>query len=140
MDVTMAYPGVPRGKYGQDYYTLRSIFMDNVPPPEVICHVRFFDVRKDIPLRANRARQQDVGMTTEQRREAAKAATKHPELLEPSEEDKAVFNLWLRERWMEKDAWIDEWHSRGGRGPLVRGASIEEVVFPIQLKGALGFL
>jgi hypothetical protein len=140
MDVTVAYPGVPKGKYGQDYYTLRSIFMDGIAPPEVVCHVRLFNVQRDVPLRANRAQQQENGMTLQQRKEAATAAAKRPDLLEASEEDKKVFDSWLRERWAEKDAWLEEWHDRGGKGPLVRGENIEEVVFPIQMKGAIGFL
>ena len=140
MDVTMAYPGVPRAGYGQSYYTLRSIFMDGIPPPEVICHVRLFNIQKDVPLRANRAQQQDTGLTLEQRKEAAKATAKNPGSLEASDEDKKVFDSWLRERWMEKDAMLEAWHEKGGKGPLVTGPHVEEVVFPIQMKGALGFL
>jgi hypothetical protein len=140
MDVTMAYPGVPKGKYGQDYYTLRSIFFDGIAPPEVVCHVRFFNVQRDVPLHANRARQRDTGVTLQQRKEAAKAAAKRPDLLEVSEEDKQVFDSWLRERWAEKDAMLEAWYDRGAKGPLVRGEDIEEVVFPIQMKGAIGFL
>ena len=41
VDATMAYPGVPRGPVGQDYYTLRSIFMQGQPPPKVHLHLRF---------------------------------------------------------------------------------------------------
>lgn len=140
MDVTVAYPGIPRGGYGQSWYTLRSIFMDGVPPPEVVYHVRLFNVQKDVPLRANRAQQQETGLTLEQRKEAAKATAKQPDLLEASEEDKKVFDAWLRDRWAEKDAWINQWHDNGAKGPLVRGDHVEEIVFPVQLKGALGYL
>jgi len=40
IDVTMAYPGIPEFKYGQAYYTLRSIFFDRIPPPAVHMHIR----------------------------------------------------------------------------------------------------
>lgn len=134
MDVTMAYPGVPRGGYAQSYYTLRSIFMDSIPPPEIVYHVRLFNVQRDIPLQAKNNVKPDASL--EKGKAAAQAITGKPHVEEVSEEDKKVFDTWLRERWMEKDAWLNQWHDRGGVGPLVMGDNVQEVVVPVKLRSS----
>jgi len=48
-DCTMAYEGVPRGKYGQDYFTLRSIYFEGRPPKSVNLYWRRLAI-KDMPL------------------------------------------------------------------------------------------
>lgn len=48
-DCTLAYEGVPEGGYPQDYYTLRSLYLEGRPPTGVHMHWRKFHV-KDIPL------------------------------------------------------------------------------------------
>ncbi|KAF2733531.1 hypothetical protein EJ04DRAFT_513173 [Polyplosphaeria fusca] len=48
-DCTMAYEGVPRGKYGQDIFTIRSTFLQGIRPKSVSLHWRRFAV-KDMPL------------------------------------------------------------------------------------------
>ncbi|KAG8834405.1 hypothetical protein FRC18_002066 [Serendipita sp. 400] len=133
MDVTVAYPGIPAGGYGQSYYTLRSIFMNGIPPPEIVYHIRLYRVQKEVPLRANQSHQA-TGMSLEERKEAALATSKEPDSLQISEDDKTVFDDWLRERWMEKDEWLNEWLQRGGSGALRKGEKIKEVVVPVQLK------
>lgn len=132
MDVTVAYPGIPRGGYGQSYYTLRSVFMDSVPPPETVYHVRLFNVQKEVPLRASGLKMN--GVSIDEHKAAAQSISEQPELLDVSEEDKKVFDKWLRERWMEKDAWINQWHDRGGQGPLVVDGKVQEVIIPVQLR------
>lgn len=62
-----------RGKFGQDYYTLRSIYLRGQSPPSVNMYWRKFEV-KDIPL-----------------------------------DDPTKFDLWMRERWIEKDALMEEY-------------------------------
>ena len=42
--------GIPPLAYGQSYYTLRSIFFDGVPPPQIHLHLRLFDVNKEVPI------------------------------------------------------------------------------------------
>jgi len=92
-DCTLAYEGIPyvffyldfqdladkfrRGEYGQDYYTLRSMYLRGQPPPSVNMHWRKFPV-KDIPL-----------------------------------DDAEKFDVWLRERWYEKDALMEEFLVNG---------------------------
>ncbi|PVG04606.1 hypothetical protein CPB86DRAFT_720875 [Serendipita vermifera] len=139
MDVTVGYPGIPMGGFGQTYYTLRSIFMDNVPPPEIVYHVRMFNVQQEVPLRAHSALQKS-GMSIQERKAAAQAASKQPELVEVTEEDKKVFDEWLRKIWMEKDAWLEDWLQRGGSGPLTVGDKVQEVVIPVRLKNWQDFL
>ncbi|CAG8970759.1 hypothetical protein HYALB_00001544 [Hymenoscyphus albidus] len=48
-DCTLAYEGVPRGQYGQDLYTLRSMYLQGRPPPSVSMYWRKFAMA-DIPL------------------------------------------------------------------------------------------
>ncbi|KAI9841495.1 MAG: hypothetical protein M1837_000656 [Sclerophora amabilis] len=48
-DCTLAYEGVPRGKYGQDFFTLRSSFIQGRPPKSVNMYWRRFPV-SSIPL------------------------------------------------------------------------------------------
>jgi hypothetical protein len=68
---------IRRGKFGQDYYTLRSMYLRGQPPPSVNMYWRRFAV-KNIPL-------------------------------DNSEE----FDLWLREKWYEKDAIMEEYMTTG---------------------------
>ncbi|KAK9369897.1 acyltransferase-domain-containing protein [Lipomyces kononenkoae] len=48
-DCTVAYEGVPRGGFGQDYFTLASIYFQGRPPKSVHMHWRRFP-RSSIPL------------------------------------------------------------------------------------------
>jgi len=75
-DCTVAYEGVPRGQFGQDYFTLYSTFFQGRPPKSVNMHWRRFAV-KDIPL------------------------------------TDFEFELWLRERWIEKDDLLEYYMENG---------------------------
>ncbi|KAA8905536.1 acyltransferase-domain-containing protein [Sphaerosporella brunnea] len=79
-DCTVAYEGVRRNEFGQDYFTLYSTYFEGRPPKSVNMHWRRFAV-KDIPI-----------------------------------EDPAEFELWLRERWYEKDNLL-EYYMENGRFP-----------------------
>ena len=48
-DCTIAYEGIPPGGYGQDIFTLRSVYFQGRPPISVNMHWRRFAV-KDMPL------------------------------------------------------------------------------------------
>ncbi|KJR87676.1 uncharacterized protein SPSK_07530 [Sporothrix schenckii 1099-18] len=76
-DCTVAYEGIPRGKYGEDYFSLSSTYFEGQPPKSVNFHWRRFRV-DDIPL------------------ETAEA-----------------FDQWLRDRWYEKDAIMEQYMSTG---------------------------
>lgn len=48
-DITMAYEGIPAQQYGQDVFTLRSVYFQGRPPKSVNLHFRRFRVA-DIPV------------------------------------------------------------------------------------------
>ncbi|KAI0814701.1 acyltransferase-domain-containing protein [Xylaria sp. FL0064] len=93
-DCTVAYEGVPRGGYGEDYFTLSSTYFQGRPPKSVNFYWRRFALA-DIPL--------------------------------DSQED---FDKWLRERWYEKDALLEQYVSTGrfpANGAGVKGHLETEV-------------
>jgi len=48
LDLTIGYPGVPAGKYPQDYYGLFSVFLYGVPPPTLHIHIKIYNM-SEIP-------------------------------------------------------------------------------------------
>ncbi|KAK0720301.1 acyltransferase-domain-containing protein [Lasiosphaeris hirsuta] len=94
-DCTVAYEGIPRGKFGEDMFTLSGTYFRGQPPKSVNFYWRRFRVA-DIPL-------------------------------DTAEE----FDAWLRERWYEKDALLEQYVSTGRFPP----SSAEAVT-----KGHEGFL
>ncbi|BGP27182.1 lysocardiolipin and lysophospholipid acyltransferase [Rhodotorula toruloides] len=103
VDLTVGYP-LPRqpppadGKpvsplYASDYYTLPSILLSHVPPPELHIHVRAFPV-SSIPLGDMSTMEQNPND-------------------EGSEEEKRVFEEWLRKRWQEKDDLMERFRTEG---------------------------
>ncbi|EAU92909.2 hypothetical protein CC1G_03696 [Coprinopsis cinerea okayama7 len=119
LDATTVYPGVPPMGYGQNYYTLRSIFFDGVPPPAIHLHLRMFDVRTDVPIG-------DLSSTKSTPGE--KGAT--PEVEIPPAE-KEIFDAWLRQLWQEKDSTIETFHSSGS---FSRQPDTTVVEVPLQLR------
>ncbi|KAF5382889.1 hypothetical protein D9757_006353 [Collybiopsis confluens] len=94
LDVTMVYPGIPPMGYGQNYYTLRSMFFDGIAPPALHIHLRLFDVRS-LPIG-------DLSGT--QPSEIPDISpNKHAVEVEIPESEKTTFDLWLRDLWREKD-------------------------------------
>jgi len=79
--------------YGQDYYTLRSIFMNGIPPPVIHIHLKMFDVAADIPIGDMSAKPTLV----------SGAPSKHIAEVDIPEQEKEAFDTWLRELWQEKD-------------------------------------
>lgn len=80
--------------YGQSYYTLRSIFMDGIPPPEIKILLRVFTM-KDIPLGDLSGTNPAIPPDT--------SRSSHPVEVEIPEKEKVAFDLWLRQLWQEKD-------------------------------------
>ncbi|KAK8079281.1 hypothetical protein PG994_003088 [Apiospora phragmitis] len=76
-DCTVAYEGVPRGGYGEEYFTLSSTFFQGRPPKSVNLYWRRFSLA-DMPLH-----------------------------------DQTEFDAWLRERWYEKDALMEQYVTTG---------------------------
>ncbi|KAK5112682.1 hypothetical protein LTR85_011193 [Meristemomyces frigidus] len=48
-DCTIAYEGIPPGQYGQDIFTLRSVYFQGRPPKSVNMHWRRFKI-SDLPI------------------------------------------------------------------------------------------
>ncbi|KPV72630.1 uncharacterized protein RHOBADRAFT_4915, partial [Rhodotorula graminis WP1] len=97
VDLTVGYP-LPRPsstsakpaspQYASEFYTLPSILLQGIPPPELHLHVRAFALA-DIPLG-------DLSRSS---------ATDEDEDGTPDE--RAAFERWLRERWAEKDQLVE---------------------------------
>ncbi|KAH9884266.1 acyltransferase-domain-containing protein [Xylariomycetidae sp. FL2044] len=89
-DCTVAYEGVPRGQYGENFFTLSSTYFQGRPPKSVNFYWRRFALA-DMPL-----------------------------------DNQEKFDLWLRERWYEKDALMEQYISTG-RFPA-NGAGIKGII------------
>jgi len=120
IDVTMAYPGIPEFKYGQSYYTLRSIFFDRIPPPVIHIHIRVFDVSRDVPIGDISATNPNV--LPQKKGEAVET--------EVPENEKEAFDGWLRGLWREKDSLMVRYLETGS---FVEGVG-KEVVIPVDLR------
>jgi len=121
IDITIVYPGIPPMKYGQDYYTLRSIFFDRVPPPVVHMHLRVFDVSKDVPIG-------DVSVSNPSVLPKGQA-NGHAVEVDFPEEEKAKFDLWLRELWRDKDELVGNFYQS-----VVSGHETAGVDIPLELR------
>jgi Acyltransferase C-terminus len=101
---------VPR--YGQDHYTLQSVFGGGQPPRKVHVHLRFFRL-SDIPIGevSTSAAAGDVGSQT-------------------SEAERAAFDAWLHKRWIEKDERLKRFYAKGAMDNTVKVVEV-----PIALKG-----
>ncbi|KAI5838899.1 acyltransferase-domain-containing protein [Morchella snyderi] len=89
-DCTVAYEGIPRGKFGQDYFTLSSTYFQGRPPKSVNMHWRRFAV-SSIPI-----------------------------------SDPHLFELWIRQRWIEKDHLLEH-YMLNGRFPEDDGRSGSDI-------------
>jgi hypothetical protein len=89
-------------KYGQSYYTLRSIFFDGVPPPVIHMHLRVFDVGKDVPIG-------DICAESDPDIHSDGTAVE----VDCPDEVKRKFDLWLQNIWRDKDDLIVKFHERG---------------------------
>lgn len=118
LDVTVGYPGIPPKGYGQDFYTLRSIFFQGIPPPEIHIRLRLIDL-SSIPIG-----KVSVGDGVERGAEA-------------TPEETAAFEKWLVERWIEKDRLMDAFY-RDGVFPSPKGVDTTPAVeIPIKLRSVL---
>lgn len=111
VDFTLGYPGVPPAGHGQDFYTLRSIFMQGVPPPAI--HVHFTLTRITQPV------QGDTSANAASVAQVSSAQVDVPPLganvkpAESSEDERTAFEQWLRNRWTEKDGQMHRFYTDG---------------------------
>lgn len=113
-------------KYGQSYYTLRSIFFDRVPPPVIHVHLRVFDVSKDVPIGNMSSSNPTVVPKSSSSTNAQAVEVEFPE------EEKTTFDLWLRELWREKDGLIMRYHETGSF--TAEGDVTKAVDIPLKLR------
>jgi len=137
LDVTVAYEGIPPKGYGQSYYTLRSIFIDGIPPPRIHMHLRLYDVRKDVPLgdlssevhspianRGHNLMPPSPGVPSPSTPGFSPIDPFHPPTgrlsraerekdMDPTTKEAALFEQWLRKMWREKDALLDRYLETG---------------------------
>jgi len=103
IDLTIVYPGIPAFKYGQSYYSLRSIFFDRVPPPVIHVHLRVFNIQ-DVP----------IGDISASNRTVIPNGTSNGQVeVDIPEKEKEKFDLWLRELWRDKDQLITRFLATG---------------------------
>ena len=96
----IVHPGIPPFGYGQSYYTLRSIFLDGIPPPKVHMHIRKFDVGRDVPIGdLSSVNPSSMPNGNSKSHDARKEAVETD--IPQGERDK--FETWLRDLWRKKD-------------------------------------
>ncbi|KAH8929323.1 acyltransferase-domain-containing protein [Atractiella rhizophila] len=83
LDVTVGYEGIPKGAYGQDYYTLQSIFGAGIPPPRIHMHLRLLSPPA-IPESSEKAE---------------------------TEKSQKQFEDWLVQTWREKDEMLEVFYN-----------------------------
>lgn len=115
--------------FGQSYYTLRSIFMDGVPPPVVHMHLRLIDVASAVPIGDLSGANPAVTPPTASASSPQPSFSSYPNTngnsvpggtaveADPPEKEREVFDEWLRSLWRMKDEKIDAFH-RSGPGPF----------------------
>ncbi|KAI0308051.1 acyltransferase-domain-containing protein [Multifurca ochricompacta] len=123
LDITMAYPGVPPMGYGQSYYTLRSIFFDRIPPPAVHMHIRRFDVAKGVPIGNLFPNSGTVPNGSPHGQTVG---------VDVPEDERQTFDIWLRNRWIEKDQLMQRLHDTGSFSSSL--AKYPEINIPLQLR------
>ncbi|OCF35476.1 acyltransferase [Kwoniella heveanensis BCC8398] len=124
LDVTIGYPGVPYGKYPQDWYGLFSVFLRSVPPPTVHIHLHLYSNlssdKSEVP-----------SLVTKQPPAGSDAVPPATTGLATVEEARA-FELWLRGVWTAKEKRMERFYLdqsfHGGEG------AVREVVPVRQIK------
>lgn len=143
--------------YGQSYYTLRSIFLDRVPPPTVHMHLRLIDVASSVPIG-------DLsGTNAAATPPVAAASTQPPSYPTPahanggganekmaieadvSETERVAFDDWLRALWRLKDEKLEAYYQSGSKDPGGDGmrddkafaSGLPAVEIPLELRSPL---
>lgn len=100
--------------FAQSYYTLSSIYTASQGPPQVHLHLRRYDL-PSLPTKTT----PDAPAASHSSEVPVGTATFSPSLA-PTELDDALtaaereaFDLWLRERWTEKDELLSEFYRSG---------------------------
>lgn len=99
VDYTIGYPGVPSPGRAQEFFTLRSTFMQGVSPPAVHLHFTILSLNPSAPGAP------PLGKLPETAALAAKE--------ESTPEERERFDAWLLSRWREKDDRMSKFYEVG---------------------------
>merc|ERR1712093_25211 len=115
LDATIAYPGIPGRGYGQDYYTLQSIFGAGVPPPVIHIHLRSYLVKHDLP----------IGQSTMSESATTGSAS--------TPEQRKEFDEWVLKQWRLKDERLEAFTTKGTL-QAEAGTKTQFVDIPVKLR------
>lgn len=111
VDFTIGYPGVPPAGHGQDFYTLRSIFMQGVPPPAI--HVHLTMTRITPPVAGDTSSNADSVAHVSSAQVDTPPLGENIKPAESSEDERTAFENWLRQRWTRKDEQMHRFYTDG---------------------------
>ncbi|KAJ9099314.1 hypothetical protein QFC21_004195 [Naganishia friedmannii] len=124
LDITIGYPGVPRGGYAQEWYGLGSVFWKGVAPPSVHVHMRLLNLAEVRGLTMGGVPTiQPNGMTAAgevAHDDVPPTDVPNPITSAPDSSANTEFTHWLRSRWEDKEALLDRFTKTGGfaRSPI----------------------
>jgi hypothetical protein len=100
--------------------------MDGIPPPVIHMHIRRFDVAKEVPIGNVSPARSNYG--------ALQNGSPHGKTVgvDVPEDERQTFDVWLRDRWTEKDQLMQRFHDTGSFSPSLErhpGTSV-----PLQLR------
>lgn len=122
LDLTMGYSAVTPEGFGQQFYTLRSIYMEGRSPQEVHVHVNLIDLR---PTWAEMDRRAAEGKVTENGTAAPSNTLQDDVASSPKARqaeldrnvlpvwDPSAFDTWLRALWHDKDERMHTFYQNG---------------------------
>lgn len=99
IDYTIGYAGVPKAGRAQEFFTLRSTFMQGVAPPAVHIHFTIYSLDQSSPNAP------PIGTLPES---GVKAAEQ-----DSTQAEKDAFSDWLLQRWREKDVRLTKFYKDG---------------------------
>ncbi|CAD6569599.1 MAG: hypothetical protein TREMPRED_005325 [Tremellales sp. Tagirdzhanova-0007] len=124
LDVTIGYPGVPYGKYPQEWYGLLPVFLRSVPPPTVHIHLHLYSdlssPDSEIPSLISKP------LMKPPKTIAGDVPPTNTGLATPAESK--TFELWLRSVWTEKEKRMKGFFNQGKFESAEGGANAREIV------------
>ncbi|KAK0543930.1 hypothetical protein OC845_005871 [Tilletia horrida] len=102
IDMACGYTGIPPQGVGQQFYTLRSVYMDGVAPQSVHMHIIISRVSS---FHTSGSDSPPLG-------KLPRSARDSPSQL-PTEGEKREFDSWLLKRWRRKDELLDRFYRDG---------------------------
>lgn len=105
LDLTIGYPGVPRGGYAQEWYGLKSVFQKGISPPTIHIHLRLTNLEVETVPGVSPLSETDKSDSGEDHKLAFPSKSSDMGLASATEAK--VFGTWLRNRWSDKEVLLD---------------------------------